>query len=243
MWIKQVDVDFKGYKDLSKDTGASANTWYSKNQATLKGQSLDKYKVGSWAAIIKVALGKNDMFKSTQATAILGMKPIYHGPACAPASSLGKYLPDFVPLATTEVCPAVGTMGDYWSVTLHATKNGGSYKPDSIYHGAYVKTAAVTTSGSYAKAAYEVKTEFRLHDVPSVATDFTDLTKSKLVGTNQSSSGLAFPTFASGAFSTFVITKSTTAADVGTTATPGTVQTCDTTKWTSATACEGVTTW
>jgi len=179
MWIKQIDVDFKGYKDLSKDPAAAANTWYSKNQAALKGQSLDKYKVGSWAAVIKVALGKNALFKSDAA-----LKGVYTGLGCTAASAAGMYHPDFVPTVNTQVCPAVGKMGDYWSVTLHATKNGGSAKPDSIYHGSYVKTAGITETGKFAKAAYETKTVFGAHFVPSVATDFTDLAKSKLQGTN-----------------------------------------------------------
>jgi hypothetical protein len=242
MWIKQIDVDFKGYKDLSKDPAAAANTWYSKNQAALKGQSLDKYKVGSWAAVIKVALGKNALFKSDGK-----MKGIYTGLGCKPTGTdSGMFHPDFVPTATTDVCPAVGKMGDYWSVTLHATKNGGSAKPDSIYHGSYVKTAANVTSGSFAKAAYETKTVFGAHFVPSVATDFTDLAKSKLQGTktNQTFAGTGEkPAYASNAYSSFVFKASTTAADVGTTETPGTETTCDATKWASATACQGVTTW
>lgn len=143
MWIKSVEVHFKGYKDLSKEPAAAANTWYSTNQAALKGQSLDKYKVGSWAAIVTVNLGKNaDMFKATQATAILGMKPIYWGQACTDNSSKGVYHPDYVATtATATTCPAVGSMGDYWSVTLHPVKlAAGSTKPDAIYHGSYVKT-------------------------------------------------------------------------------------------------------
>jgi len=50
-------------------------------------------------------------------------------------------------------------------------------------------------SGTYAKAAYEIKTEFRAAALPSVATDFTDLTKSKLQGTNVASTTTATPTF------------------------------------------------
>lgn len=113
-------------------------------------------------------------------------------------------------------------MGDYWSVTLHPVKNGGSYKPDSIYHGKFVRTAATLTV-PYAAATYEIKTEFRLHSVPAVATAFTDLTASKLQGTNNAQTVTPAP-FANAEFTTpFLPFGLTAAAEVGTVATPGTL--------------------
>lgn len=113
------------------------------------------------------------------------MKNVYNGVGCTDntASSKGIYAEAHVPTATTFTCAAAGAMGDYWSVALKATVEGGTAKPDTIYHGRFVKTAGNVTAGTYAAAVHENRTEFRAHDIPTVATAFTDLAASKLQGT------------------------------------------------------------
>jgi len=72
-WIKTVNFTAAGYKDLSKDPAAAANSWYSKNMTALTGQSLQKYKVGPWFAHLEVQLGKNAYFNATTGV----MKNVY----------------------------------------------------------------------------------------------------------------------------------------------------------------------
>lgn len=179
-WIKSVNFTAAGYKDLSKDPAAAANSWYSKNQAALTGQSLQKYKVGPWFAHVEVNLGKNAYFNSS--TGI--MKNVYTAEGCQTATSSGFYYsPGHVPTATTEICPALNSWGDHWSVTVRNTTSGATAQPDTIVHGNRVTKAAVLTSGSFAAHTTAVTTAYFANSLPSVATDLKDLAASKLVGT------------------------------------------------------------
>lgn len=226
-WIKSVNFAAAGYKDLSKDPAAAANSWYSKNQAALTGASLAKYKVGPWFAHLEVNLGKNAFFSSTGV-----LKNIYTAEGCQTGSATGLYYaPGHVPAATTEVCPALNSWGDYWSVTVRNTTAGATAQPDTIVHGNRVTKAAVLTSGSYAVHTHATTTAYFANSLPSVATDLKDLASSKLVGTKNDTD----LTYTAG-----VMSAPTT---LGTTETLGTESVCDTTKWADATACHGVTTW
>jgi hypothetical protein len=226
-WIKSVNFTAAGYKDLSKDPAAAANSWYSKNQAALTGQSLQKYKVGPWFAHVEVNLGKNAYFSSTGI-----MKNVYTAEGCQSAASSGFYYsPGHVPSATTEICPALNSWGDHWSVTVRNTTSGATAQPDTIVHGNRVTKAAVLTAGSFAAQTSAVTTAYFANSLPSVATDLKDLAASKLVGTKNDTDL---------AYTSGVIGVPTT---LGTTLTLGAESLCSTDKWESATACHGVTTW
>ena len=226
-WIKSVNFAAAGYKDLSKDPGAAANTWYSKNMSALQGQSLTKYKVGPWFAHLEVNLGKNAFFSSTGT-----MKNVYTAPGCETATSSGLfYSPGHIPTAATEVCPALNSWGDYWSVTVRNTTSGATVHPDTIVHGSRVTKAAVTTAGSYAAQTTAITTAFFANSLPTIATDLKDLAASKLAGTKNDTA----LTYTAGVMSV--------PGTLGTTETLGTESVCDTAKWADATACHGVSTW
>ena len=179
-WIKSVSFAAAGYKDLSKDPAAAANSWYSKNQDALTKNGLDKYKVGPWFAYLEVVLGKNGHFSSANVTRNGG---VYAAPGCQTTTSSNLYYaPGRIPEATTESCPALNSWGDYWSVSVKNTTSGALAQPDTIVHGANVTKAAVTTSGSYAAQTSAVKTAFFANSIPSTASDLKDLAASKLAG-------------------------------------------------------------
>lgn len=229
---------------MSKDPAAAANTWYSKNQATLKTQGLEKYKVGSWAAVMTVNLKKNDLFD----TAGL-MKNVYNAHSCLGTGVTGAYGEDFVPTATTDVCGDVGTAGDFWAVTVHQTTTASTAKADTIQHGSFITTKAVTTAGSYAKQVYAVSTKFKANSIPTL-TKTTTLADSGLKGTKNTAvlvltTGSANVTSGDANENVYTAFRwdAMASGDKGTTQVYGAETVCDIKKWAAADACYGITTW
>ena len=85
-----------------------------------------------------------------------------------------------MPASANEVCPTLGSWGDYWSVSVKNTTPGALAQPDTIVHGMRV-TKAASYPATYQES--QVTTAFFANSIPSFVTDLKDLSTSKLVGT------------------------------------------------------------